>query len=33
MPRKMSGSEIRVIDPLMATISMPIVVLVKATHL
>ena len=33
MPRKMSGREIRVMEPLMVTISTPIVVLIRAIHL
>ena len=33
MPRKMLGRAIRRIDELMVTISRPMVVLVRATHL
>ena len=33
IPRKMSGREMMVIEPLMATMSTPMVVLINATHL
>ena len=33
MPRKMSGSEIKVMEPLIVTMSTPIVVFVRAIHL
>ena len=33
MPRKMSGSEIKVMEPLIVTMITPIVVFVRAIHL